>query len=137
VRALTVRQPWASWLLLRRWRRTTPGTVTVTLTADTTAFVDAMHDAAETLARTRYRLRVAHEWSLGQAYVGVQLDEMCRDLGLDPVVAWRMPRAVEQRLAGLTDPDRVRRAAAEAAWLRSARAHQAHQATARREAGDA
>lgn len=36
-----------------------------------------------------YRRRIKHERSLGRAYVGTILDDLCRHFGLDPLVAWR------------------------------------------------
>lgn len=108
-----------SWLRVRRTSRDA-GTVTVTLAVDTSAYVAAMKDAASIV---RYHRAVAHEGSLGRAYVGVQLDELARSVGLDPVQTWRLPRARDKRLAGLNDPDRGRRQTAEAAWLVEHRAH--------------
>lgn len=85
-----------------RWHRlttttTTPSTVTVTLEADTSRFVEAMERAAEDVRILRYRQRLRHERSLGQAQVGVLLDQMCRDLGLNPVQTWRLPREREEQ----------------------------------------
>jgi hypothetical protein len=110
-----------SWLRVRSTTRVA-GKVTVTLTADTTGFEAAMR---ETASIVRYQQRVAHERSLGLAYVGVQLDELARSCGMDPVQAWRLPRAHDQRVADLNHPDRDRRQAAEAAWLAEHRAHRA------------
>ena len=101
------------------------GTVTVTLEADATVFVDAMCRVREVASVTAYDVEIAHEWSLAQAHLGVQLDELARSVGLDPMEAWRLPRARDERLAGLNDPDRARRRAAEAAWLRAHREHRA------------
>lgn len=114
-----MRAPW--WLRRRR----TPSTVTVELVADTSRFEAAMAEAAEGLSRNRFRMRVRHERSLGQAYVGVLLDGLCHGFGLDPVQVWRVPRARDQRLAALNAPDREARRAAEAAWLAEHRAHRA------------
>lgn len=110
-----------SWLRVRRTRRVA-GTVEVTLTADTTGFEAAMRDAASIL---RYQRAVAHQRSLGRAYVGLMLDELARSVGLDPVAAWRLPRARDQRLADLNHPNRATRRAAEAAWLAEHRAYRA------------
>lgn len=46
-------------------------------------------DDLEAASRLRYRLRIEHERSLGAAYVGRLLDQLCTDLGLDPVETWR------------------------------------------------
>lgn len=119
-----MRAPW--WW--RRRRSRDAGTVTVTLELDNSRFVAGMHDAAASVSTARFRIRVAHERSLGQAYVGTVLDDLCRDFGLDPVQVWRLPRAREELLAGLTHPDRATRQAAEAAWLRAAREHQRRRA---------
>lgn len=86
-----------TWLHHRRTRRTTPRTVTVDLTIDTAAFEDGMRQVAEDLADARYHRRLAYERQLGHAQVGALLDGMCRDLGLDPVQAWRLPRSRERR----------------------------------------
>jgi hypothetical protein len=122
-----------AWARVRR-TRSVARTVEVTLEVDTSRFVAAMGEASEGIRRSKYQARLRHERSLGQAYVGAKLDELARSCGLDPVQAWRLPRARDQRLAGLTHPDPVARRAAEAAWLASARAHQAQQAAARRSA---
>lgn len=122
-----------AWTRVRR-TRTVAGTVEVTLAVDTTAFEAAMADSASVL---RYHQAIAHQRSLGQAYVGVQLDELARSCGLDPVQAWRLPRARDLRLAGLGHSDRAVRQAAEAEWLSWARAHQAEQAAARQAAARA
>ena len=67
-------------------RRRTPGTLTVTLTADTRAFTTAMRDAAdatrENQSWARYHLRVAHERRLGLAHVNQLLDQFARDVGV-------------------------------------------------------
>lgn len=96
------------WLRLRSTRRRTPGTVTVELDVDVSEFVDACSRASEALAEGRYRRRIAHQRSLGLAQVGVQLDELCHDLGLDPVETWRKPRAEEQARARLLREAAVR-----------------------------
>lgn len=117
----------APWWLRRRSRDA--GTVTVELVADTSRFDQAIGrlvaNTREHDSRTRFRRRVAHERSLGQAYVGVALDGLCRDFGLDPVAAWRLPRQRDELLQRLTSPDRATRQAAEAEWLRVHREHRA------------
>jgi hypothetical protein len=113
-----VRAP--SWLRFGRTARR-PATVTVTLEADVSGFVDAMGRAREAASVTAYDLAIAHEWSLAQAHLGVQLDELARSVGLDPVEVWRLPRMLE--LADLHHPDPERRRAAERAWLAEHREH--------------
>lgn len=110
-----------SWLSMRR-TSSTIGTVTVTLTPDTSAYVAGMKDAASII---RYHRAVEHERNVGRAYVGLQLDELARRVGLDPIEVWRLPRARDERLVRLNDPDRTVRQAAEAAWLVEHRAHRA------------
>lgn len=115
-----MRAPWA-W----RRRRPEPPNVTITLVADTTKFDAAMRRLIDGTSETAYRRRIAHEWSLAEAHVGVLLDDLARSVGLDPVKAWRMPRQLEQErieLADLHHPNPWRRRAAEAAWLRQHRA---------------
>lgn len=102
-----------SWLRHRSNTRV-DGKVTITLDVDSSAYVAGMKDAASII---RYHRAVAHERDLGRAYVGVVLDELARSVGLDPVQAWRLPRARAERLEDLHHPDVVRRQAAEAAWL--------------------
>lgn len=42
------------------------------------------------LARERnYEQRLHYERILAQAQLGVMLDDLCRDFGMDPVKAWR------------------------------------------------
>lgn len=120
------------WL---RRRSRDAGTVTIELVADTNRFDQAMarlvDNTSEHASRIRFRRRVAHERSLGQAYVGVLLDGLCHGFGLDPMEAWREPRARDQRLAALNSPDREARQAAEAAWRAEHRAHRARLAAER------
>jgi hypothetical protein len=87
-------------VVLGRWiapdvtveREEEPREVVVTITADTSAFVAAMSRAGEATSKRRYQARVANERSLARAYLGVRLDRLCADLGLDPVAAWRLPK---------------------------------------------
>lgn len=72
-----------------------PGTLTVTLTADTTAFVAAMDQVHEGIQMTRWRRRIRGERLAGRAFVDAELDRMCTDLGMDPEQVWRRPRARE------------------------------------------
>lgn len=51
----------------------------------------------EALSWTIYRLRIAHQRDLGLAYVGRELDRLCRELGLDPEVTWRTPAATRRQ----------------------------------------
>lgn len=110
-----------SWARVRR-TRSLPGTLEVDLVMDASGFVAAVRDLQ---SAERYRRRVAHERSLGQAYVGVLLDGLCHGFGLDPVAAWRLPRQRDELYDRLASPDRVTRQAAEAEWLRVHRAHRA------------
>lgn len=81
---------------LRFTRRSGPREITVELEIDASRFVDGMLRAYEATSVIKYRQRIEHERSLGKAQVGVLLDQMCRDLGMDPVKAWRLPRVLEQ-----------------------------------------
>lgn len=116
-----------SWLRVRRTSHGA-GTVTVTLEADVSGFVDAMDRAREATSAAAYDMAVAHEWSLAQAHLGVQLDDLARSIGLDPVQAWRLSRMREEKrleFADLHHPNPWRRRAAERAWLAEHRAHRA------------
>lgn len=53
-------------------------------------------EAMEAASVERYRRRIAHERSSGKAEVSLLLDQMCRDLGLDPMATWRNPRMDEE-----------------------------------------
>lgn len=118
-----------TWLRPRHTRRT-PGEVVVTLGIGAGAFVGAMHEATEEASNLRYRLRIQYERALGQAHVNELLDQMCRDLGLDPITTWRIPRAQEHRdrerarlYAELHAADRPTREEAERAWLTAHRTY--------------
>lgn len=108
-----------SWVHSRTTTRVA-GKVTITLTADTSGFEAAMW---ETASIVRFHRAVAQERSCGRAYVGSLLDNLASSVGLDPVQTWRLPRARDERLAGLNHPDRGHRVAAERAWLIEHRAH--------------
>lgn len=49
------------WLKTKHTRRTSPGEVTVTLTADVSKFTAAMYELEESLRRQRHRAAVAQE----------------------------------------------------------------------------
>lgn len=85
-----------NYLRVRRQRQV-GRTVEVELAVDVSGFVDAMLKSAEDVSIARYRLNVAHQRSLGQAYVGTRLDKLCADLGLDPVEAWRFPKWLDEQ----------------------------------------
>lgn len=121
-------------------RRRTPagvGTVTVELVADASRFVAAMDEAAEGIRRSQYRARFRHERAVGLAFVDVQLDELARSVGLDPVQAWRLPHERDALLEDLNHPSLERRRAAEAAWRAEHAAHRAAVVARREAAGDA
>ena len=72
------------WVRIRSFRRTSPGTVTVTLVADTSQFLDAMDrvqaDFEESASRRRHRRRIAAERAKGLAYVDELLDAWCAEV---------------------------------------------------------
>lgn len=78
-----------AWAHLRSQRRTGPRTVTCVLTVDTSQFVAAMAEAHEGIQMAKWRRRIRRERLIGMAFVGEELDRMCRDLGMDPKV-WRL-----------------------------------------------
>lgn len=75
----------------------TPTSVGFEFFIDTDGFRGRMHKAAEEAREIEYRGRLASEAMRGRAYVGQLLDRLCLDLGWDPDVAWRQPRAREEQ----------------------------------------
>lgn len=86
-----------TWLRTKSTRRSAERTITVDLEIDTAQFEDAMYDVVEGFSRAQHERRLRHERSLGQAYVGVLLDDWCRSEGWDPVQVWRIPREQDLR----------------------------------------
>lgn len=78
-----------------------PRTVTVVLDLDASRYLEQMNQAAiaarEAQAERIYRDSIAYQRALGLAQVAKLLDDMCHDLGLDPVQVWRLPRACGER----------------------------------------
>lgn len=85
------------WITVGRIPRTNNRTITVELTADISRFLAGAEHAAEGFRRASHQLRISHERTLGRTYINQQLDQLCRDFGLDPLQVWRIPRAREQR----------------------------------------
>lgn len=70
--------------------------VTVHIEADTSGYTLAL---ADQVGQLRLCNRIRHERATGLAYVDGLLDDMCHDLGLDPLTTWRIPRQQERELA--------------------------------------
>lgn len=49
------------------------------------------------MTEDEYQIEIARQRHFARAWLAVQLDEMCREYGWNPVQVWRVPRIHEQR----------------------------------------